>query len=636
MVACGAVCVLRRILARRGVRGFAGVLLLFLIGAAPAFAQEGPTISLAVDATQAPLKILHSRMEMPVTAGPLTLYYPKWIPGLHEPVGPIANVTGLKFTAAGKAIPWRRDAVDMFKFHVDVPQGAARLTISFDYLEPGGPGGPAAGSATDKLLVLNWHQVVLYPAGIPAARIFYQPTLLLPKGWKFGTALQAASSSGAEVAFQRVALDRLVDSTLLAGEYYRAIDLTPPGEPVHHEIDLVADSEVALAMPPEVQRGLTNLVAESGKLFGARHYREYHFLVTLSDHMGHFGIEHHESNDSRLPERVFLSPSAAREAGGLLAHEFAHSWSGKFRRPENMATPDFETPMQTDLLWVYEGNTSFLGDLLAARSGMWTADDYRQTLANVAASLGPGRPGRTWRPLVDTAVAVPGLFGGGGWANWRRGSDYYEEGELLWLEVASIIHENSHGQKSIEDFFHLFYGGANNGAEVKPYTFEELVQVLNQVVAYDWTRFLNERLTSGTAEAPVGGIQASGWKVVYTTEAPRGGRGVSSTTYTIGLSLGPDGTVSDSLYGGLAFQAGITPGMRVAGVNGRTYRPEYLSDAIKAGKESSQPIELLVVADDYYKICRIDYHDGERYPHLVRDSSLPDYLSELLQPRSRP
>ncbi len=247
-----------------------------------------------------------------------------------EPVGPIANVTGLKFIANGKKIPWRRDLLDVFTFHVDVPEGAKQLEISFDYLEPSGMGGPAAGTATDKLMVLNWNQILLYPAGTPAARLTYKPKLQLPAGWRFGTALHGAAASGGDIDFEPVSLERLVDSPLVAGQYYRAVDLTPPGEPIHHEIDIVAESEAALAMPADVQRGMTNLVAETGKLFGSRHYREYHFLLTLSDHTGHFGVEHHESNDSRLPERVFLSPGAARELGGLLAHEFAHSWSGNF------------------------------------------------------------------------------------------------------------------------------------------------------------------------------------------------------------------------------------------------------------------------------------------------------------------
>ncbi len=613
-----------------------------VLGNLPTAAQSRDAIRLAVDATDAPRKILTVHEVVPATAGQLTLYYPKWIQGVHAPIGPVMNVTGLKISAGGSTLPWRRDALDIFTFHVDVPPGANAVEISFDYLVPAGAAGAVGGSATGKFMDLNWYQVLLYPAGAPARQITVEPRLTLPSGWRFGTALAVDSQSAAAVAFQPVALDRLLDSPVIAGEFFRVWDITPPGEPVHHEIDVVADSEAALAMPAEVQQGLTNLVAESGKLFGARHYRTYHFLLTLSEHTAHFGVEHHESNDSRLPERVLISPGAAREIGGLLAHEFAHSWSGKFRRPKTMAPDDFQTPLKTDLLWVYEGNTSFLGDLLAARSGLWTTDEYRQALAGYAASLGPGRPGRTWRSVLDTAVAVPGVFTGGpdtgGWGNWRRGLDYYEEGELLWLEAATVIHEQSRGQQSIDDFFRVFYGGPNNGAEIKTYTFDELVQTMNQVAPYDWANFWNTRLTSTSAEAPTGGIEASGWKLTFTPDLPapaRGGRGLSASTFTLGLSLSSDGHVNDAIYGGPAFKAGVTSGMKIAAVNGRVFTPEILEDAIKRIGEAARPIELLVIVDDYYKTITIDYKDGARYPHLVRDEGKPDYLETLLKPAAR-
>ncbi len=613
-------------------------LTIILLLAAAALAQSGPQIALEVDATQAPMKIIRTHMTMPVKPGPLTLYFPKWIPGAHSPGGPVGDVAGLKFSADGKNLSWQRDLLDVFTFHVNVPQGARQLDVSFDMLDANSAG-PGRGSATDKLLVLNWNSNVLYPAGYTSEQITYRPTLRLPPGWKFGTALPVASSSGETVEFKPVTLERLVDSPVLCGEYYRAIDLTPPGEPIHHEIDIVADSSEALAMPADVQRGLTNLVAEAGKLFGSRHYRDYHFLLTLSDHTPHFGLEHNESNDSRLPERVLLSPNAAREVGSLLAHEYAHSWNGKFRRPRDLTTPDFQKPMETDLLWVYEGNTSFLGDLLATRSGMWTPDDYRQTLATVGASLGPGRPGRTWRPLLDTAVAIPGMFRGGGWGNWRRGSDYYEEGELIWLEVANIIHDRSHGQKSFEDFYRAFYGGANNGPEVKPYTLDDIVSGLNQVVPYAWASLFHERLTSNAPEAPLNGIEEGGWKLAFSPDKPKAGRtgprGPNNTTYTIGLSVNPEGMVTDSIYGGPAFKAGISPGMKIVGINGRLFTPEILGGAISGSKDSQNGIEVLLVDDDYYRTANIDYHGGDRYPHLVRDDSKPDYIDELVKPEAR-
>jgi predicted metalloprotease with PDZ domain len=609
---------------------------IFLL-AAPALLAQSGTIQLTVDATQVPLGMVKTHMVMPVHAGPLTLYYPKWIPGEHGPDGPISNVTGLKFSANGKAIPWERDKLDVFTFHVDVPEGAAHLDVDFDYIEPQAGGfASGAASSTDKLVVISWNQNVLYPAGAPSKEITYDARLKLPSGWKFGTPLPIEHAAGDEVTFKPVALNRLVDSPVIAGEYYRAIDITPPGEPIHHELDLVADSAEALNISPDAKQKMTNLVAESGKLFGARHYRDYHFLLTLSDHVAHFGLEHHESNDSRLPERALIGPNAEMMLGGLLSHEFMHSWNGKFRRPADLATPEFETPMQDDLLWVYEGLTDYLGPLLAARSGLWTPEQYHEYLASIAADLGPGTPGRTWRDLQDTATGIPGVRGGFGWGNWKRGSDYYPEGDLLWLEVATIIHQQSNGAKSIDDFCHLFHGGANNGPELKTYTFDQVVESLNQIVPYDWAKFLHEKLTSLSPEAPTGGIENGGWKVEFSSKPPdpglRGGN--PGDAYSVGLRLEGDGTVGDSIVGGPAFKAGITAGMKIAGVNGRVFTRDLLDDAIKASKGNSEPIKLLVIDEDYYKTVTVDYHGGERYPHLVRVESKPDYLDDLIKPRA--
>jgi predicted metalloprotease with PDZ domain len=425
-----------------------------------------------------------------------------------------------------------------------------------------------------------------------------------------------------------------VDSPVITGEFYRTIDLTPPGESIHHEIDIVADSEAALNMSPENQKQMTNLVAESGKLFGARHYRDYHFLLTLSDHVAHFGLEHHESNNSRLPERTLLLPSSGMSLGGLLAHEFVHSWNGKFRRPADLTVPYYEQPMKTDLLWGYEGLTDYLGPMLAARSSLWTPDQYHESMASIAAQLGPGRPGRTWRPLLDTAVGEPGLgFGRGGWFNWRRGTDYYDEGDLLWLEVATIIHRESGGKKSIDDFCQAFHGGPNNGPEVKTYTFDELVKLLNTFAPFDWATFFHSRLDSTSAEAPVGGIENGGWKVVFNSEPPKseGRRSGPSDVYSIGLQVSSDGVVTDAIVGGPAFEAGISSQMKIIGVNGRVFTQELLSEAVKFAKDTSKPITVLVVVDDYFRTCTINYHGGARYPHLVRDGDRPDYLDELIK-----
>jgi predicted metalloprotease with PDZ domain len=598
--------------------------------AAPAV-LAGESIPLTVDATRTQQKLLHVHEVIPVTPGPVTLYYPKWIPGEHGPDGPITSLTGLKFEADGKTIPWRRDLLDVYTFHLEIPDGVSHLDANFDFIEP------LDYSATDKLMVLEWSYVILYPAGTPAQQQSFQAKLLLPTVWKFGTSLPAEEQSGNQVLFKPISLDMLVDAPVIAGEYYRAIDITPPGEPIHHELDMAADSEAALNMSPENQKEMVNLVVESGKLFGTRHYRDYHFLLALSDHVAHFGLEHHESNDSRLPERTLLMPTSGMLLGSVLAHEFVHSWNGKFRRPADLTVPYYEEPMETDLLWGYEGLTDYLGPMLAARSGLWTAEQYQQYLAGIAAALGPGRPGRTWRPLLDTAAGEPGISGDRGWLTWRRGTDYYDEGDLLWLEVATIIHRESHGQKSIDDFCQTFHGGPNKGAEVKTYTFDELMSALNAEAPYDWATFFHTRLDSTSAEAPLGGIENGGWKLEFNSQPPKfpeGRRGGSGDLYTIGLQLGPDGTVSDALVGGPAFEAGLSSGMKVIGVNGRVYSRELLDDAIKGSKDSTQPIMLLAVDDEYIRSFTINYHGGEKHPHLVRIDDKPDYLDELIKPRA--
>ena len=613
-----------------------------LIGTLGLKAQTQRPILLNVDATQAPKDIIHSDMTIPVSPGPLTLYYPKWIPGEHAPDGPIANLTGLKFSGNGKAIPWHRDLVDMFAFHLDVPQGVNELDVKLDYVEPQATSGFSAGaSATDKLVVISWNQNLLYPAGHLAQDLIYKATLKLPEGWKYGTALPVASAQGDEIQFKPASLDRLVDSPVSAGKYYRIVNVTPPGEPIHHEIDLAADSEAALDMSPELKKEYTNLVAESGKLFGSRHYRDYHFLFTLSDHVAHFGLEHHESDDSRVQEFSLIDPHLRLNMVTLLPHEFVHSWNGKFRRPKDLSPAYYDAPMKTDMLWVYEGLTEYLGDLLTARSGLWTPDEYRQNLALIAARFGPGRPGRTWRPLLDTATSAPFLyFAPDEWVNWRRGVDFYDESVLLWLEVNSIISHQTHGKKSLDDFCRLFYGGPNDGPQLKPYTFQDLVDALNVIAPYDWAAFFHKRLNSTSPDAPLGGIERSGWKVIYNNVEPallENSEAVHSTideSYSIGLLLKDDGTVEDSIVNKPAFLAGISPGMKVIAVNGQQFTPQVLRLALKSGATSKEPLSLLVLNDGYYKTCTMDYHGGEVFPHLVRESGQPDLLDEILKPLS--
>jgi predicted metalloprotease with PDZ domain len=403
------------------------------------------------------------------------------------------------------------------------------------------------------------------------------------------------------------------------------------------EMDIAADSAAALAPPQEVWDHYKNLVEQANKLFGAHHYRDYHFLLSVSDHVAHFGLEHHESDDSRIDERGLVDDSARKATASLLPHEYVHSWNGKYRRPADLTTPDYQQPMQDDLLWVYEGLTNYLGTVLTARSGLHTPDQERDDLALTAAML-DHTPGRAWRNLQDTADAAPELyFSPRAWQSWRRSTDFYDEDTLNWLWVDVIIRQQSKGSKSIDDFCRLFHGAPSSGPMVKTYTFDDVVSTLNQVVPYDWRGFWTERLTNHGPGAPLGGIEGSGWKLVYDETQSEMEHGAESNfhfvdgTFSIGLQLREDGTITDTIEGMPAAVAGIGPGMKLIAVNGRQFSPEVLRAALKAGKGGSAPLDLLVENTDYYKTYKLDYHGGERYPHLVRDDAKPDLLTEIYQ-----
>jgi len=597
-----------------------------------------PTITISVDATSAPRKIFHAKLKIPASPGDFTLYYPKWIPGEHAPDGPVIDLAGLQFTASGKTLKWRRDLLDGFTLHVEVPAGETELNVELDFLSPATfEGGFSAGSsATDKMAVISWNQVLLYPKGWKSDDLTYVASLKLPANWKYGTPLPIASTAAengeTQITFQPASLTTLVDSPVITGEFLKVVKLAddPPTE-----MDIAADSAAALTPPQEVWDHYKNLVEQASKLFGAHHYRDYHFLLSLSDHVAHFGLEHHESDDSRIDERGLVDDTARKMEAGLLPHEYVHSWNGKYRRPAGLATPDYQQPMQDDLLWVYEGLTQYLGEVLTARSSLLTPEQVRDNLAVTAAAL-DHTPGRAWRNLQDTADAAPQLyFSPQAWHSWRRGVDFYDEDLLNWLWADVIIRQQSKGKKTLDDFCHLFHGSPNTPPVVKTYTFDDVVNALNQVVPYDWRGFWIERLTNHGPGAPLGGIEGSGWKLVYDDVQSEMSHGSESNwhfvdvAYSIGINLREDGTITDTIEGMPAALAGVGPGMKLIAVNGRKYSAEVLRDALKAGKSGTAPLELLVENTDYYKNYKLDYHGGERYPHLVRDESKPDLLTEI-------
>jgi predicted metalloprotease with PDZ domain len=602
------------------------------------------SIQLLVDLTDAPRNIFHSQLTIPVKPGLLRLVYPQWIPGNHRPSGPIANVTGIKMQAAGQTLAWQRDPVDMYAFHVDVPAGATELHVSMDTITNDGSAGATGPAATTNVLDLNWNQVVLYPQDASSDAVQIQAAITLPPDWKFGTALPVAgvTKGGANeiVGFKPVSLTTLVDSPVIAGNHYRKIELTKPGETPVHVIDMVGESDAALAMTADDEAAYRKLVAETGALFGARHYLEYHFLLTLSDEAGHHGVEHHESSDNSVGERTLLEPELQILDAGLLPHEFAHSWNGKYRRPAGLATRNYQDPMVGDLLWVYEGLTEYLGEVLTARSGLWTAEQYRESMAATAAML-DHRAGRSWRPLEDTARSVQILrLQGSAWQSWRRGLDYYPEGALIWLEVDTIIRQQTQGQKSLNDFCRLFHGGESGPPKVVPYTFDDVVKTLNQVTPYDWAGLLKTLVNSTDPHAPLGGIERGGWRLVYNDQpnlfiktADKVRKSVDAS-YSLGFVVREDGTLSDVIYGSPAYAAGIGPGMQLVAINGRAWSKDVLQDTLRASKDSKEPIDLLIENAKFFKTYSIAYHDGVRNPHLERAEGA-DLLGGIVTPLTR-
>jgi predicted metalloprotease with PDZ domain len=632
---------------------------LAILSSASAFSQSGPAPgssiktsgfklveTLAVDATDAPAKVFHAHLTIPAVPGDFVLLYPKWIPGEHGPTGPIVDTAGIYFRAnapgglAGKVLPWHRDPVDVYAYHVEVPPGVTSIDAAIDYLCPMEmPAGFSAGSsATEKLAIVSWNWLVFYPKGKGSDEVGVEASLKLPPNWQWATALPHTASAPGAVQFALASLTTLVDSPVIIGQYMKKISLQPGKTPAH-ELDIVADDAAALEIEPQGAKDFDNLVVEAGLLYGARHYREYHFLLTLSDHVAHFGLEHHESNDSRTAESYLTDSSEWTLGASLLPHEYTHSWNGKYRRPAGLATPDYASPMEGNLLWVYEGLTEYFGYVLTARSGLQTPEQWREQIADLAMRYSH-RPGRKWRSLEDTATAAQTLYEAPeAFSNYRRGVDFYDEGALIWLEADTIIRQKSGGTKSMDDFAHLFYGGPNTPPEVKTYTFEDVVKTMNQVQPYDWRGFFTDRVLNIAVQAPLGGIANSGWKLVYNDQPnliarlrEQQERGLDATA-SLGLILNKDGAVEDAIEDGIAFRNGIAPGMKIIAVNGRKYSQEFLLAAMSQARAAHAPIQLLVENTGYYRTITLDYFDGPQEPHLIRDESKPDLLGAIIAPK---
>lgn len=609
------------------------------IVAVTAYAQAATApISLLVDAREAPRNILHVHETVPVSgAVPMTLYYPKWIPGEHGPTGPIQGVASLRIRSGGADVAWQRDPVDLYSFHVTPPAGATAVDVSFDDLIDS-----TDPMATPNMLIVNWNRVLLYPAGMPAADVSMKASIELPAGWTFGTALPGPQRSGDRVDFAAAPLTTLIDSPLDAGRYGRRIVLLDAGG-YTNEIDAFADDPSDLELSADNVGHYKALVAETDALYGARHWRHYHFLLTLSDAIPSQGIEHHESSDNRAPADYWTDAAQLEGFADLLPHEFSHSWNGKYRRPADLITPDYQVPEQTDLLWVYEGLNQYLGDMFAFRSGFVSTSLYPEYLASTYAEM-DSEPGRLADPLVDTAVAAPYLYNAPGeWSAERRNADdFYTEGELVWLSVDAIIRQQSHGARSLDDFLKAFDGQRDTPPMVVPYTRDDVVAALEKVQPYDWNAFFQTWVYDVAPHPPTACIDLTGWKLVW-NDVPNHWdvlaeqtRGRSDFRYSLGFSTGESGNVADVLTGSPAARAGLGPQTQIIAVNGRKFSPAVLHQALAAARDPSRDISLIVLDDELYRTVVLTYHGGDRYPHLERVPGSQDVLRLITAPRRKP
>jgi predicted metalloprotease with PDZ domain len=595
-------------------------------------------IHLAVNASDIDRRIVRVHETLSGIDGDTVLLYPKWLPGTHAPEGPIDRFAGLKITANGAPVSWTRDPVDVYAFRIHAAPGVTSIDVDFEYLSPTSPKvGPTEISRD--ILLLDWNAVVLYPAGYFARQIPVEASLTLPVDWKFGSALELKSTNGPQANFKRTSLETLIDSPVYAGRYSARLDLDPGGAvPVH--MDLFADRPEFLTVKPEQLEAHRNLVQQAYKLFGSHHYAHYDFLFSLSDELQRNGLEHHQSSEDGSAAESFTEWDKMAYDRDLLPHEFTHSWNGKFRRPADLWTPNYNVPMQDSLLWVYEGQTQYWGQVLTARSGLWTKQQALDQLALTAAYYDV-EAGRRWRALQDTTNdeiinprhPMP-------WRDWQRFEDYYEVGQLIWLDADTLIRERSQGKRSLDDFARSFFGIDDGSFATVTYTFDDVVKALNAVEPYDWAAFLHDRLDKIGAPAPLDGLRRGGYKLVYTdtpSDLLKGSdeqRKHVSLRFSIGVELDDkNGSVLEVLWDSPAFKAKLTEGKQILAINGTAYSADVLKDAIRSAKLGKLPIELIVKTDDRFEVLSLDYHDGLRYPHLERDASVPARLDDILAAR---
>jgi predicted metalloprotease with PDZ domain len=636
---------------------------LLLFGAAPGLAQVGApaldralipipaprdqaypgVITLDMDATDIDRRLVSVRQTIPVPVpGPLVLLYPQWIPGNHGPVGPVDDIADLQITAGGQTLRWVRDTLNTNAFHVEVPAGASAVEVAFKWLTPI-DGAQGRVVVTDEMLNIQWEKAVLYPAGYFARQITIQPSLRLPDGWRYGAALDTTSFEAGLATFAPITLEHLADSPVFAGAHFRQFDLDPGGRsPVR--MNVVADDADMLAATDEHIALHRNLVVQGDRLFGARHFDHYDFLVAVSDRLGGIGLEHHRSSENSVDTDYFTAPSSTLADRDLLGHEYVHSWNGKWRRPADQLTPTLNDPLQNSLLWVYEGQTQYWGLVLTARAGLMTKQQALDILANTAAAYAGDNPGRSWRAMQDTTNdPIIARRQPQPWGSFQRSEDYYREGAMIWLDADTLIREQSRGRRSLDDFAKAFFGVEDGDWDPAPYAFADVTATLNGVQPHDWTAFLRDRLDAVGPEAagPLGGIERGGYRLVWRTAPNDYSKALNSELqrvdfqYSLGLSLNTANRVTAVRWGSPAFEAGLTSGWDVVAVNGRAASATAIADAITASSGNTTPIEMMLKKGDRFRTIRFAWHGGLRYPHLERIAGTPDRLGDILASRRR-
>ena len=594
------------------------------------------TLKLDVDATDTERGIFRVRETIPVAkSGPMALLFPKWLPGAHSPRGEIEKLAGLVIRGNGRILPWTRDPVDVFAFHIDAPAGVKTLDAEFQFISATKPD-QGRIAVTPNLISLQPNSVSLYPAGYFTRQIPVQMTVKFPTGWTAAGAIPAKTGSGAAAAtytYDRTNYEILVDSPILAGRYGKVWALSP-----RVDLNVFADSPDQLAAKPEQIDAHKRLVEQAARTFGAQHYDRYEFLLSISDQLGGIGLEHHRSSENGVRPGYFTEWDAGPGSRNLLPHEFTHSWDGKFRRGADLWTPDFRTPMRDSLLWVYEGQTQFWGYVLQARSGLVSKQDTLDAYAGIAGSYDLA-PARQWRNLLDTTNdPVISSRRPKGWTSWQRSEDYYNEGLMVWMEVDAMLRQQSGGTKSIDDFAKAFFGVRDGDWGELTYTFDDVAATLNAIQPYDWAGFLKKRITETGQPAPVNGFAMNGYKLVYTAEPTKyftnaEKSGPTNVTYSIGLSIAKDGEIGAVIWDSPAFKAGLDVGTVIQAVNGVGYSGDVMKAAIVTAQTSKEPIRLLVKNGPRYREVPIDYHNGPRYPRLQKIGTGESGLDKLLMPR---